>query len=71
VIEAKASVQHDDEISMITLTGVCRKEDVTADNTILSTQIADKNIVVVNEGALRAASSRGWILKLIDLIKPF
>ena len=71
LLEARAAVRHDDETSMITLTGVCRKEDVTADNTILSTQIADKNIVVANEGALRAASSRGWIPKLIDLIKPF
>ncbi len=71
VLEAKARIQHDDEISAITLTGVCRKEDVTVDNTILSTQIANKNIVVENRGALRAASSRGWITKLIDLIKPF
>ena len=71
VLEAKARIQHDDEISAITLTGVCRKGDVTADNTILSTQIANKNIVVENRGALRAASSRGWIPKLIDLIKPF
>jgi len=62
---------NDDEISNITLTGVCRKEDVTADNTILSTQIANKNLVVTNKGALRSASTRGWIPKLIDLIKPF
>lgn len=71
VLEAQARVQHDDEISNVTLTGVCRKEDVTADNTILSTQIANKNLVVTNKGALRSASTRGWIPKLIDLIKPF
>ena len=71
VLEAKARVQHDDEISVITLTGTCRKEDVTADNTILSTQIADKDVVVKNEGALRAASSRGLVLKLIDWLRPF
>jgi flagellar basal body L-ring protein FlgH len=46
-------------------------EDVTADNSVLSTQIADKDLVVDNEGALRAASSRGWIPRLIDLVKPF
>ncbi len=71
VLEARAKIQHDDEISTITVTGTCRKEDVTADNTILSTQVADKNIVVLNEGALRAATSRGWIPKLIDLLSPF
>jgi flagellar L-ring protein precursor FlgH len=70
VVEARARVAHDEEISEITFTGTCRKEDVTADNTVLSTQVADKNIVVHNEGAIRAASNRGWILKLLDLLKP-
>ena len=70
VIEAKARVQHDDEVSTITLTGMCRKEDVSADNTILSTQIADKDIVVANEGAIRAAARRGWITRLLDLLRP-
>lgn len=71
ILEAKARMQHDDEISVMTLTGHCRKEDVTADNTILSTQIGGKNIVVKTEGALRAISSRGWFLRLFDWITPF
>lgn len=70
VIEAVARVQHDEEISKITLTGMCRKEDVTADNTILSTQVADKNVVIDNEGALRATARRGWITRLLDLLRP-
>ncbi len=71
VLEGRARIVHDEEISVITVTGSCRMQDVTADNTILSTQIADKEVVVDNEGALRAASTRGWILKLIDWLKPF
>ena len=71
VIEARGRIVHDDESSAIAFTGTCRKQDVTADNTVLSTQVADKEIVVDNRGALRANSTRGWILKLIDLIKPF
>ena len=70
VIEAKARVQFDAEISTIALTGTCRKEDVTADNTVLSTQVADKSVVVTNEGAVRAASRRGWIPRLLDLLRP-
>lgn len=71
VIEARARIVHDEETSEITLTGSCRKDDVTADNTVLSTQMADKEVVVSNKGALRKASSRGWITKLVDLFKPF
>ncbi len=71
VLEARARIEHDDELSTITLTGICRKEDVTADNTVLSTQIANKHTVVENSGALRATSTRGWIPKLLDLLRPF
>lgn len=71
VVEAVSRVEHDEEIAEITLTGTCRKEDVTADNTVLSTQIADKNVVIRNKGALRSASSRGWLSKLFDKVKPF
>ena len=70
VLEARARIRHDDEVSVMTLAGTCRKEDVTADNTVLSTQLADKTIVVDNAGALRAASSRGWLLKIIDSLNP-
>jgi len=71
VLEGRARVIHDDEFSEITVTGVCRKEDVSPDNTILSTQLASKEVMITNEGALRAASSRGWIPKLVDVLKPF
>jgi len=70
VLEARARIAHDEESSQITVTGTCRKEDVTADNTVLSTQIADKQVVVSNEGAIKAAATRGWITKLLDLLKP-
>ena len=71
VIEGRAKFTHDDEFSQITITGTCRKEDVTADNTVLSTQVADKEVVVNNSGALRSAATRGWMTKILDLLKPF
>lgn len=71
VIEGRGRVVHDDESSEITLTGICRKEDITADNTVLSTQIAELDVVVNNAGALRHASSRGWLQKILDVVKPF
>ena len=70
VLEGRGQVAFDDEESRITIIGTCRKEDVTADNTVLSTQIGDLNISVENEGAVRGATSRGWIPKLLDLLRP-
>lgn len=71
VLQARGRLQHDDEISVITVTGECRKDDVTADNAILSTQIADLNIEVTNEGVLRRSTRRGWIPELLDWLRPF
>lgn len=70
VLEGRGLLRYDDESSEITITGMCRKEDVTPDNTILSTQIAEVEIKVRSTGALRASSSRGWIPKLLDWLKP-
>lgn len=71
VIEARARIVHDEEVSTLTLSGSCRKEDVTADNSILSTQIADKEVVVQNSGAMRGTFTRGWVPKLLDMLNPF
>ena len=71
VLEARARVMFDNEVSVVTLTGTARHVDVTPDNTILSTQLANKDIVVHNAGAVRDGSSRGWITRLLDVLKPF
>jgi len=71
VLEARSSEQHDEEEWTITLTGVCRSEDVTADNSILSTQVAELTIVETNHGAVRDGTRRGWIPKILDWLRPF
>lgn len=71
VLEGKSRLDHDEENSLVTLTGICRKEDVSPDNTVLSTQIANLVLTVENKGALRSATSRGWVSKIMDYLKPF
>lgn len=70
VFEARRRITHDEEVTYMTLTGVTRSEDVTPDNTILSTQVADLVITVENEGVVRDGSRRGWIPKLLDMLRP-
>jgi flagellar L-ring protein FlgH len=71
VIQAKAETSFDNELSLVTLTGVVRSDDVTPDNTVLSTQMSNKVIDVKNSGAVRDGSRRGWMMKLVDLLGPF
>ena len=71
VLEAKQMERHDEELIEITLTGVCRSEDVTPDNSVLSTQIAELVLVEKNSGAVRDAARRGWIPRALDFVRPF
>ena len=71
VLEASARVKNDEEEQIISLTGICRSLDVTPDNTVLSTQLADLQIVENNTGAIRDATRRGWIPKALDFLRPF
>jgi flagellar L-ring protein precursor FlgH len=71
VLEAEAAQQFDDEVNIMSLTGVCRSIDVTPDNTVLSTQIADLGVKVKNTGAIRDGSARGWLHRFIDVTKPW
>ncbi len=71
VLSAKQRIQNDEEVQLMNFTGTCRSQDVSADNTILSTQIFDQNILITHSGALRDAAKRGWLTRLVDLLSPF
>lgn len=71
VLEAKNDVSFGEEDYTITLIGTCRSVDVTPQNTILSTQVANLNVDVIDRGALRDATRRGWLMRGLDLLRPF
>lgn len=71
VLEATLTEEHDEEKFTLTLTGTARGEDVTPDNTLLSTQIAEMTLLEKNEGAVRDSTRRGWIPKVLDWARPF
>lgn len=71
VLEARIKEKHGEEGFDITLTGVCRSEDVTADNSVFSTQIAELELIEKTEGAVSDSTRRGWIPKILDWVRPF
>lgn len=71
VIQARKFIKHDDEESEYTLTGNCRAADLTPDNTILSTQVDNLEIINNHRGAVKDTTKRGLIPKLLDFINPF
>jgi len=71
VLQARSRIKTDDEERFFVLTGTCRVEDVSADNTILSSQLYDKNLEQKNKGNIRNTTKRGWLGQLLDVITPF
>lgn len=71
VLEARKFIKTDDESLNMVITGTCRAEDVTIDNTVLSTQLHDLSVVKENTGELRNASKKGIFTKIIDTLINF
>lgn len=71
VLEAKRNIQVNSEIQHYLLSGICRAEDVTPDNTILSTQLSDLDLRREDQGMVRDATKQGGLNKLLDFINPF
>jgi len=71
VLKGRKDIHVADEFQRFIVSGVCRAEDVTADNTVLSTQLKDFDLRKTQKGTVRNATRRGWAQKLLDVINPF
>jgi flagellar L-ring protein precursor FlgH len=71
VLEARRTVTKDDEVQTVVLSGMCRREDVTNANSVLSSQLADMTLTVSNEGELNQANKPGWITRAFRTVFDF
>jgi flagellar L-ring protein precursor FlgH len=71
VLEAIQQVAMDREVLHYKMSGICRSADVTPDNTILSTQLANLNLSKKTTGEVRDGVKRGWLNTAIDKLSPF
>ena len=55
----------------LTFTGIVRPSDISANNTILSAQVAQAQISYGSGGSLAAMSDEGWFGQMLDQIWPF
>lgn len=71
VIEGNREVKVNNENQIITLTGVVRPRDISSQNVIQSTYIADARISYSGSGVLNEKQSPGWLMRILDYIWPF
>ncbi|HEX4123297.1 MAG TPA: flagellar basal body L-ring protein FlgH [Tepidisphaeraceae bacterium] len=68
VLQARKKIKQDSEEQEFILSGICRVEDVTADNTVLSSQLFDLDLQKNQKGDIRQATKRGLIPKILDFL---
>ncbi len=55
----------------IQMTGIVRAADISTDNRILSSRVADARIAYSGSGEIARASKQGWLQKFFSAISPF
>jgi flagellar L-ring protein precursor FlgH len=71
VLQARKKIKNDEEEQTLVCSGTCRVEDITPDNTVLSTQLFDLEFTKTNKGQVRNTTKTGLIHKLLDFVNPF
>ena len=51
--------------------GLVRQADVTADNRVPSTRVADAKITYTGKGEIARASRQGWLQRFFSMLSPF
>ena len=71
VIRGAREVQVNIETQYFFVQGVIRPEDISSNNTILSTYIADARIELTGYGAVSDKQRPGWMVRILDYVWPF
>jgi flagellar L-ring protein precursor FlgH len=70
-IEGDKTVSMNREDSTVHVSGIVRARDVTPANTVLSTQVANAQIVLKGKGPLWNSQRRGLLTRFLDWFSPF
>jgi flagellar L-ring protein precursor FlgH len=55
----------------IQISGLVREADISPDNRIASTRVADAKIIYSGKGEIARASRQGWLQRFFSIISPF
>jgi flagellar L-ring protein precursor FlgH len=70
-IDGVKDIRVNDETQYITVSGIVRAEDISRNNTVFSSDIADAKIVYQGDGSLDDEQRPGWLGKIFKWILPF
>ena len=71
VIEGTRESSFSGEQQTIILRGTIRQDDIAANNTVYSYNVADATIKFVTKGTITDSQRKGWFHRLWDKFSPF
>ncbi|MFH1081236.1 MAG: flagellar basal body L-ring protein FlgH [Pseudomonadota bacterium] len=71
LLEGRRQMTLNEEDQFIVITGIVRPEDITADNLVSSSHIADARLVYTGTGVLHDKQHPGWMTRILDWGWPF
>ncbi len=71
VLEGHKQIRINENAWDVSLSGICRHQDVGPDNVVLSRNIADLKLDKREHGQSRDGYKRGWLVRLLDEFGPF
>ncbi|HTR42083.1 MAG TPA: flagellar basal body L-ring protein FlgH [Pseudomonadales bacterium] len=71
VVQGKRETSFSHEQQQIILRGIVRPEDVLANNTVFSYNVADATIQFIGKGTVSDGTNKGWFVRIWDKINPF
>jgi flagellar L-ring protein precursor FlgH len=67
--EKQLTLNRGDE--QIRISGIIRPIDISFDNRVLSTRVADARISYSGKGEIARASRQGWLNRFFSMLSPF
>ncbi len=68
VIEGARKVEVSGESQYLVMRGIVRRDDVKADNSVMSYQVVNANVEMLGSGDLVTAQRKNWINQLLDAV---
>jgi len=71
VLESRKEITINNDKQILVLRGTVRPDDISTDNTVLSSRVTDAEIYFVGDGILQDKQRQGWLARILDKIWPF
>ena len=70
VVAARQAVMVNAEVEFLGIRGIVEPRSILADNSVLSTALADVRIEYTGQGVVAGKQTPGWLTRIFDLVTP-